>query len=343
MRGKRMGFPFVVLLILWVFLALPGCQKQPEEKAEVPAKRTLRIGYQPSTHQVAHMVAMEKGWWLDELGRFGVEDVKEFQFPSGPPEMTAMMAGELDVAYVGATPPLSAMYEGLKAKIVAAAQTQGSALILQPGIPYEGPASLKGLKIGTFPPGSIQHTVLKKWLGDHAIDMEKELDVSLMGPGDILTAMKSKALDGAFLPHPGPAILELEQSGKVVLDSGQMWREHACCVLVLSDDLIRNHPDLAQQIVNIHIKTSDYVNGNTAETMEIFANKMKMDLATVKHSFDTWDGTLLADPYVVKRSVLDFSRTIYDLSPGRYEAVLAEDDVFDFSFYDKASNDGESK
>ena len=27
----------------------------------------LRIGYQPSTHQIAHVTAMEKGWWQEDL------------------------------------------------------------------------------------------------------------------------------------------------------------------------------------------------------------------------------------------------------------------------------------
>ena len=46
----------------------------------------LRIGYQPSTHQIAHMTAMEKGWWEEDLEKFGVKKVTDYEFPSGPPE-----------------------------------------------------------------------------------------------------------------------------------------------------------------------------------------------------------------------------------------------------------------
>jgi len=94
----------------------------------------LRIGYQPSTHQIAEMIAMEKGWWKEDLAGFGITEVTDHQFSSGPPEMTAMMGDHLDIAYVGAAPPITAIAQGLDAKIVAAVQTQGSNLVLRPDL-----------------------------------------------------------------------------------------------------------------------------------------------------------------------------------------------------------------
>ncbi len=133
----------------------------------------LNIGYQPSTHQIAEMVAFEKGWWQDELLPFGITKVKEFQFPTGVPEMQAMVAGELDVAYVGTSPPISAISQGLDAKIVAAVNINGSNLVLKPGVAYDGPKSLEGLTIGTYQPGSIQDVVMKKWLMENEVDISK--------------------------------------------------------------------------------------------------------------------------------------------------------------------------
>jgi len=45
-----------------------------------------------------------------------------------------MLAGYLDVAYVGAAPVISALDSGLDAKIVAGVQTQGSNLVVRPEI-----------------------------------------------------------------------------------------------------------------------------------------------------------------------------------------------------------------
>jgi ABC-type nitrate/sulfonate/bicarbonate transport system substrate-binding protein len=89
----------------------------------------LNIGYQPSTHQIAEMVAFEKGWWQDELKPFGITEVKEYQFPNGAPEMQAMLGGDLDVAYVGTAPPITAISQGLDARIVAAVNINGSIVL----------------------------------------------------------------------------------------------------------------------------------------------------------------------------------------------------------------------
>jgi len=122
---------------------------------------TLRIGYQPHIHMIAEMVAAVKGWWKEDLKPLGIEEIKEFEFPSGPPEMQAMYAGELDVAYVGTAPPIAAISQGLDAKIVAAINVNGSNLVFRTGKDYQSPSSLEGLSIATFPPGSIQDTIIK--------------------------------------------------------------------------------------------------------------------------------------------------------------------------------------
>ena len=113
---------FIIMAILAAVVVMSlGCISAPEKKEnasrfqeKMPGKiSTLRIGYQPSTHQIAEMVASEKGWWAEDLKPFGITEIKEFEFPTGVPEMQAMVAGELDIAYVGTAPPISAISAGL--------------------------------------------------------------------------------------------------------------------------------------------------------------------------------------------------------------------------------------
>jgi len=119
--------------------------------------------------------------------------VKDLQFPTGIPEMQAMVAGELDVAYVGTSPPISAISSGLDAKIVAAVNINGSNLVFRPGVAYDGPQSLEGLIIGTFPPGSIQDIVLKKWLKENGVNLSK-VDIKAMDPGPAMTALSAEKI-----------------------------------------------------------------------------------------------------------------------------------------------------
>ena len=247
------------------------------------------MGYQPSTHQIAEMVASEKGWWKEDLKPFGITEIKEFEFPTGVPEMQAMVAGELDAAYVGTAPPISAISAGLPAKIVAAVNINGSDLVLSLDKDYRGPQSLVGLSIGTFPPGSIQDTVMKKWLKDNGVDISS-IDIKAMDPGPAISALSAGAVDGVFLPHPAPSIIEMKGKGKVVVHSGEMWPNHACCSLVVSGELIRDHPDLVEEIVKTHIKATEYVNAHPEEAARIYAEHTGQDPKMVESSLATWDG-----------------------------------------------------
>jgi NitT/TauT family transport system substrate-binding protein len=175
----------IAVLAAVVVISL-GCISAPEKKQQnesavsapmkMPGNVTnLRIGYQPSTHQIAEMVASAKGWWAEDLKPFGIVTIQEKEFQSGPPEMQGMLAGALDIAYVGTAPPITAIAQGLDAKIVAAVNINGSDLVLRPDVTYNGPKSLEGLSIGTFPPGSIQDVVMKKWLKEKSVNISKVL------------------------------------------------------------------------------------------------------------------------------------------------------------------------
>ena len=181
---KKLGIILALLLVASVFVSGCASNKGNVSTNESGAKEAsviteLRFGYQPSTHQIAYMTAAEKGWWKEDLAPYGVKNIKDNVFPTGAPEMQAMMAGDLDVAYVGAAPVIPALSQGLDAKIVEPVQINGSSLVLRPEYKYENPKDLKGLKIATYPSGTIQDTLLREWLKENGIDPEK--DVTILG------------------------------------------------------------------------------------------------------------------------------------------------------------------
>lgn len=294
----------------------------------------LHIGYQPSTHQIAEMIAMEKGWWEEGLKKFGVEKVTDTEFPSGPPEMTAMMAGELDIAYVGTAPPIAAIDKGLDARIVAGVQTKGSDLVLLPELAanYTSPEDLKGLKIATFPVGSIQYTILNKWLRDNGLDPAEDVDIRETGPRAAISAIEARAVDGVFLPAPSPTIIELEGAGKRVVHSGDMWSDHACCCLLVSGELIREHPELVEQIIRIHVNATEYIKEHPDEAAAVFAKKTGFELEKTKESFKRTDMEWVHDPHPQISSGIEYARVNYEME--LTDKLLTEEDLYDTSFYD---------
>lgn len=326
---KLIGTIFITLLMV-AAVFISGCAAPEEETAENVTEITF--GYQPSTHQIAYMTAKEKGFWAENLAPFGIEEVNEKQFPTGAPEMQAMLSGHIDVAYVGAAPFVKARSEGLDAKIVAAVQIQGSDLVLRPEIEYEGPEDVKGLKLATFPPGTIQDTLLRDWLRNNGIDPEEDVSIAPMGPGDAITAISAGQVDGVFLPHPAPSIIESEGNGRSVVSSGQMQDEHACCVLVVSGELIGDNPELVQEIVRTHVESTEYNKQNTDEAAEIFAEKIGWDVELVQKSVAEWDGEWISDPNQIVNSTVDYAQIQYELE--YIDQPLTAEDLFDLSFFE---------
>ncbi|RSD35977.1 MAG: NitT/TauT family transport system substrate-binding protein [Methanohalophilus sp.] len=331
---KRINTILILMLMVTGGVFLAGSTSQ-EDTEEVPDVSTLNIGYQPSTHQLAYMTAKEKGWWEEDLAPYGVENVREYEFPTGAPEMQSMLAGDLDVAYVGAAPFVATLASDLDAKIVAAANSQGSDLVLRPDITYEGPDDLKGLDIATFPPGTIQDTILRNWLKDNGIDPDNDVDIKAMGPGDAISAISAGQVDAVFLPHPAPTLIAEEGNGRSVVYSGEMLPDHVCCVVVVSGDLIRNHPDLVTEIVKTHIKGTEYSNENQDEVAQLYADRQGWDVDVIRASLEDWDGQLIADPTIIAESTVDYAQIQYELGYVNEEFTRA--DMFDMSFYEQAT------
>jgi len=315
------------IIMMVVFSMLMLCISHPV----FAQNNVINIGYQPSTLHTAEIVADEKGWWQQDLKPFGITNVKEFQFPAGAPEMAAMLAGKLDVAYVGVSPPITAIAQGLDAKIVAAVNLDGSNLVFRTGLSYTGPESLIGLTVATLPLGSIQDITLKKWLKENNVDISKVKIVN-QGPGDATTAIEAGKVDAVFLPQPYPAIIELDGKGKSVVATSQMWPNAAANCILVSGKLIRENPAIVKQIIRTHINATKYVNDHPDDAALIYSKKIGQNVTQVKYSFKTWDGKFITDPKVEITSVLEFARVNYELNYTK--KLLTQQDLFDTSFYD---------
>jgi len=335
----------IALLAVALFLIAAGCtQTSGTAGSATPAGTAapaataaplteLRIGYQPSTHQMAEMTAMEKGWFKEDLAPLGVTNVSDKIFQTGAPEMAAMLSGDIDVAYVGSAPVISAVATGLDAKIVAGVNTQGSDLVVANNIDYKGPESLKGLTIATFQAGTIQDTILRNWLKKNNIDPDKDVTIKGMNPGDAVTAISAGKVDAVFLPTPSPSTVVDQGKGKIVVHSGEMYPNHTCCVLVVSGNLIREHPEIVRQLIKTNDRAVAWNEANLDEAAAIYVAKTGATLEDVKASLKEWDGSWASDPTIIISPVLDYAKIQYDL--GYVKKNLTQNDLFDLSFYQK--------
>lgn len=125
----------------------------------------VRVGYLTGDlHQFARLVAMNAtvGGGTSLFHQYGINAIAANAggFSAGPAEMDAFAANAVDIGYLGSPPAiLKHLNNNIQVKIIAGANTEGSALVVSNDIHTF--ADLEGKTIGDPGLGSIQHLLLQ--------------------------------------------------------------------------------------------------------------------------------------------------------------------------------------
>ena len=219
---------------------------------------TVKIGYLPSDHDAALFVA-------DAQKQFENNGIKTelVQFNNGGDLMTAMASGDVQVGYVGIAPVLSSIEKGVPVKVISAAQTEGSGIVVTEDSGINSAADLAGKSIATPGEASIQYSLLTYYLKENNMSVD-DLNVSAMKVPSMNDALKTKQIDGIITFQPYVSIAANDTGNKVLADSAEILPNHPCCVVVASDDFIKNHENETKTILEIHENATKFINDNVA-------------------------------------------------------------------------------
>ena len=279
---------------------------------------TVTIGYLPSDHDAALFVA-------DAQGQFASNGIKTnlVQFNNGGDLMTAMASGDVDVGYVGITPVLASIQKGVPVKVISAAQTDGSGLVVSKNSGISSVQDLAGKSIATPGEASIQYMLLQYYLEQNGMSL-KDLKVSSMKVPSMNDALKTNKIDGMITFEPYVTIAE--KNGATVLAGSQdILPNHPCCVVVASDKFLEEHPNETNTILKIHENATDFINNNSDEAASMIPSDIVSDVEIEKvaiSSFPFISG--LDDSF--KQDVMDFMNLEVDL--GVLKEPISQDKIF---------------
>ena len=215
---------------------------------------TVKIGYLPSDHDAALFVADAQGLYKEK--NISTELV---QFNNGGDLMTAMASGDVDVGYVGIAPVLSSVSSGVPVKVISSAQVEGSGIIVTNDSNIHSAQDLAGKTIATPGEASIQHVLLSAYLKTNGMSLD-DINESAMKVPSINDALKTGNLPAAITFQPYVSLGETDDNIDKLVDSSEIMPGHPCCVVVASDDFIKNHEDTAKDIVAIHENATTFIN-----------------------------------------------------------------------------------
>ena len=282
------------------------------------AGEEVTIGYLPSDHDAALFVA-------DSQGKFQENGIKTklVQFNNGGDLMTAMASGDVDVGYVGITPVLSSIAKGVPVKVISAAQTEGSGIVVAKDSGINAVSDLAGKKIATPGEASIQHMLLTYYLQQNGMSIS-DLKVSSMKVPSMNDALKTDKIDGAITFEPYVSIAE-KNGAKVLAGSQDILPDHPCCVVAASDKFINEHPNETAKILEIHKNATDFINNNTDEAAGLLPKDIVSDVEVEKMSMSSFPFISgLNDTY--KQDVMDFMNLEVDL--GILKKPISENQIF---------------
>nr|WP_295161396.1 ABC transporter substrate-binding protein [uncultured Methanobrevibacter sp.] len=279
---------------------------------------TVTIGYLPSDHDAALFVADAQGKYAEN----GI-NTKLVQFNNGGDLMTAMASGDVDVGYVGITPVLSSIEKGVPIKVISAAQTEGSGIVVAKNSNINSVSDLAGKKIATPGEASIQHMLLTYYLEQNGMSIN-DVKVSAMKVPSMNDALKTNKIDGMITFEPYVSIAE-KNGAKVLVDSADILPNHPCCVVVASDKFIKDHPNETNTILEIHKNATDFINNNTDEAATLLPSDIVSDVEVEKSA-------IAGFPFIsglnesFKDDVNDFMNLEVEL--GVLKKPISEDKIF---------------
>ncbi len=227
---------------------------------------TVRLGYLANITHAPALIAVKQGYFAKELGSAG--SVKTSVFSSGTEETTAILAGQLDAAFVGPNPAINAWQKsgGTAIKIVSGAATGGASVVVAPSI--GSAAGLRGKSLATPSLGNTQDVAVRYWLKQHG------LATSAAGGGDVaikptkpnsaaVLEFKSGQIAGAS--EPSPYDVEMVQDGGKVLFA----EPGVTTVLVVTQSFLSAHPDIVNDLLKANLDALALIKSNPAEAEQI--------------------------------------------------------------------------
>ena len=233
----------------------------------------VRIGYLPITDATPLLVAHANGLFDAE----GIKAERPVLLRSWAQVIEAFISGQVNVIHLLSPMTIWARYGSkVPAKVVAWNHVGGSGLTVAPDISDVKQLGGKTLAIPFW--YSIHNVVLQSLLRDNGLQAvskpanaalaANEVNLVVMPP-----ALASKRIAGYIVAEPFNALAENLKVGRIQRFTGDVWRNHACCVVFMHEHDLNNRPEWSQKVVNAIVKAQLWTRDNRAEAARLLSKE----------------------------------------------------------------------
>ena len=245
------------------------------------AGETIRIGHFPNVTHVQGLVAHHltrtgHGWFEERLGK----DVKIewYVYNAGPSAIEAILAGSIDLTYVGPNPALNAYTKsnGEEIRIMAGAAAGGAALVVQPDAGLKQPTDFRGKTIATPQLGNTQDIACRAWLANGGLKITQTGGDAFIVPTpnpDQISLFQQKKLDAVWTVEPWVSRLEREAGGQVLLEQSK----ESVTVLVSGVKFVKAKSELVRKFVQAHRELTEWILAHPEEAKKMVLEELSVE------------------------------------------------------------------
>lgn len=174
----------------------------------------------------------------------------EYSKYSGWPEIKeSLMAGRVQAAYMLAPLVMDLTTQKIPVKIVALGHRSGAVIMVRKDSPYRKFKDLTGKRVAIPSRFAVDLLFLRKMLKQEGMRVE-QIELVEMPPPDMPAALYAKAVDAYCTGEPFGAAAQKAGYAIPLKMTRDEWRNYICCVLTVRDELIKDAPELVQDLVN---------------------------------------------------------------------------------------------
>ena len=241
-------------------------------------KRPLKIGYLPITDATPLLVAYSLGYFSHE----GLNVERPVMVRSWNILSESFLTGKFDLTHMLFPIPVWMRFkQNIPVKVLAWDHTNGSAVTVRADSGINRFADLSGKQVAVPSWYSMHNLVMQLGLQVQGLKpvirppgsklASHEVNLFILSPPDMPQALLGKKIDAFIVADPFNALAQEKFSAKIMRYSGDIWKNHPCCVIVANDHLIQERPIVIQKAVNAIVRAQAWCLQNPEETAHLLS------------------------------------------------------------------------
>jgi NitT/TauT family transport system substrate-binding protein len=268
------------------------------EGSNTKATRELTVGYLPVTCHLTCPVTDFASKTTETNTNFNSRVFSDF-----PTVVSALEAKQVQATFMIVPLAMKLREQGVPVKICYLGHRDGSEIIVGKNSRIRSLMDLKGKKMAIPSPYSNQNFVIHKLMEEYGMKKD-DITFVVLPPPDMPTSLASGAIDGYFVGEPFCAKAELDGTGRVLYYARDIWPNFISCALVVHEDLIKENPDVVQDLVRGIAESGKWAETHRAEAAKLVAPYYRQNEKVLNY-------VLTADPHRV--SYVNLTPTDEDL------------------------------